>query len=220
MSVTGDVDGEPMKVGIALADVIAGKDAAIAILAALEKRRNGAMTVEERWITISLLDSARAALVNVAQNVLVSGFDAMRWGNAHPNLVPYQLFEASDAPFVIAVGSDAQWFACAESLGLEELARDSSLSTNAGRVEQRRRIVDAIAARVSTNSAAQWVAGLQRLGVPSGVVRSVKQALEGFAASAVYGVASPVGGEMRFPPPRLDEHGAVIRSLGWRAFQR
>src|SRR5205823_7357346 len=99
MAITGEPDGDPMKAGVALADVLAGKDAAIAILAALVQRfRTGA----GKRIHISLLDSARAALVNVAQNTLVSGRDAKRWGNAHPNLVPYRMFKAADQPIVVA----------------------------------------------------------------------------------------------------------------------
>src|SRR5205085_7907941 len=121
-----------------LADVIAGKDAVAAILAALVAR--GRTSTGQR-VFISLMDSARAALLNVAQNVLVSGEDASRWGNAHPNLVPYQLFDASDRPIVIAVGSDAQWASCVQILGLAELAADDRLSTNAGRLAQRERIV-------------------------------------------------------------------------------
>src|SRR6476620_3122393 len=112
MSITGERDGSPMKVGVALADVVAGKDAAIAILAAIMERSAGSLAADKRRINSSLADSARAALVNVAQNVLVSGNDAQRWGNAHPNLVPYQLFDAVDRPIVIAVGSDGQWRAC------------------------------------------------------------------------------------------------------------
>src|SRR5438128_5187548 len=148
MSITGERDGSPMKVGVALADVIAGKDAAIAILAAVVDRAGGPVAPDKRRINVSLAESARAALVNVAQNVLVSGEDARRWGNAHPNLVPYQLFDAADRPFVIAVGSDGQWRACADALGLQQLADDESLQTNAGRVENREMIVDALAARV------------------------------------------------------------------------
>src|SRR5690606_26449170 len=103
MSITGEPDGAPMKVGVALADVIAGKDAAIAILASLAAR---ARTGAGKRIVISLVHSAIASLVNVAQNVLVSGAEARRWGNGHPNLVPYQLFDAADRPMIVAVGSD------------------------------------------------------------------------------------------------------------------
>src|SRR5258706_12780143 len=148
MAISGEPDGAQMKVGVALADVIAGKDAAIAILGIVAERSSGKVPVERRRINISLADSARAALVNVAQNVLVSGRDAERWGNAHPNLVPYQLFEAADRPFVIAVGSDGQWRACANALGLSDLTDDDALRTNAGRVKNRDRLVSALGRRV------------------------------------------------------------------------
>ena len=214
MSVTGAPEGDPMKSGIALADVIAGKDAAAAILAALVGRDRGS----DRRISISLLDSARAALVNVAQNALVSGNDAARWGNAHANLVPYQLFRASDAHVVIAVGSDSQWMACAGALGLGELAQDERFRTNAGRVTHRRLVVSAIAARVSAETAADIVRRLQAAGVPAGTVKTVLEAIRDAGhASPVDGMASPIGGSIRRPPPRLDEHGSLIRTMGWRA---
>src|SRR4029078_10450491 len=109
MSITGEPDGDPMRVGVALADVMAGKDSAIAILAALVGR--DLLAVSERHIHISLLGSATAALINVAQNSLVTGHDARRWGNQHPNLVPYQLFPTADRPMILAVGNDSQWIA-------------------------------------------------------------------------------------------------------------
>src|SRR5688572_15906853 len=123
MAITGEPAGAPMKHGIALADVIAGKDAVIAILASLVGRREGDLRpAAERHLAISLSHSATAALVNVAQNALVTGAGARRWGNEHPNLVPYTLFEAADRAIVIAVGSDAQWKACATVLGLDAMA--------------------------------------------------------------------------------------------------
>src|SRR6185436_6012064 len=166
MAITGERDGAPMKVGVALADVIAGKDAAIAILAAVAARAAGGLAANKRRINISLADSARAALVNVAQNVLVSGADAQRWGNAHPNLVPYQLFDAADRPIVIAVGSDGQWRACANALGLEKLADDDTLKTNAGRVANRAKLTGAIATRVAEMGAEHWIGRLEGAGVP------------------------------------------------------
>jgi glutaryl-CoA transferase len=219
MAVTGERDGVPMKVGIALADVVAGKDAAIAILAAVAERASGSLSRDKRRISISLADSARAALVNVAQNVLVSGKDAGRFGNAHPNLVPYQLFDAADRPFVIAVGSDGQWRACARALGLDDVADDESLETNAGRVRNRDRVVSTLSERVREMRAQHWIDRLQSAGVPCGLVRTVAEALAVADASALTGVAPSVPGAVRFPPPRLDEHGESIRTLGWRAFQ-
>ena len=219
MAITGERDGAPMKSGIALADVVAGKDAAIAILAAVAERASGSLSRDKRRISISLADSARAALVNVAQNVLVSGNDAARWGNAHPNLVPYQLFDAADRPFVIAVGSDGQWGACARALGLDDLADDRTLETNAGRVKGRARIVAALSERVREMGAQYWIDRLQSAGVPCGLVMSVAEALAFADASPLTGVPPSVPGSVRLPPPRLDEHGRSIRALGWRAFR-
>src|SRR5215217_1005654 len=131
MSITGAPDGEPMKHGVALVDVLAGKDAVLAILAALiAKARTGV----GRHVRTSLAATAEAALINVAQNVLVSGRAPTRWGNAHANLVPYQLFRALDRPMIIAVGNDGQWRGCASALGLSELEHDEELATNAGRL--------------------------------------------------------------------------------------
>ena len=220
MAITGPTGGPPMKVGVALADVIAGKDAAIAILSALAERANASLPIDRRRIDISLADSARAALVNVAQNVLVSGTDAARWGNAHPNLVPYQLFDAADRPFVIAVGSDEQWRACTLALDLKELAQDQHLATNAGRLADRERVVDTIAKKVRQRSAEEWIQTLQASGIACGLVRSVREALAETNASPQTGVPPSVPGNVRMPPPRLDEHGAELKSLGWRAFQR
>jgi len=220
MAITGEPDGAPMKVGVALADVIAGKDAAIAILGIVAERSSGKVPVERRRINISLADSARAALVNVAQNVLVSGRDAERWGNAHPNLVPYQLFEAADRPFVIAVGSDGQWYACANALGLHELAEDDKLRTNAGRLKNRERVAASVADRVKTMKAEHWIDRLGSAGVPCGLVRTVAEVLKDADADPRTGVSPSVPGSIRHPPPKLDEHGESIRSMGWRAFQR
>lgn len=212
MSITGEADGEPMKVGVALADVLAGKDAAVAILARAGRPGGGGR------VYVSLAASARSALVNVAQNVLVSGRDAARWGNAHPNLVPYQAFHARDRLLVIAVGNDAQWMACARALGLGELADDPALATNAGRVAQRDRVTRAIATQLATCDAAHWQHVLDVAAVPNGVVRSVLEAIRGVDASALTGMPSSVGGTVRRAPPSLDEHGALVRARGWSAF--
>jgi crotonobetainyl-CoA:carnitine CoA-transferase CaiB-like acyl-CoA transferase len=217
MSVTGDPEGAPMKHGVALADVLAGKDAAIAILGALVAR--GA-TGEGRSVRVTLEESAEAALVNVAQNALVSGAAPKRWGNAHANLVPYQLFEAADRPLVIAVGSDAQWTACARALDLDQLADDAQLRTNAGRLAQRTRIVETIRARMRERTASEWRALFDASGVPNGVVRSVLEVLEAAHGSAITGMAPSVPGSIRRRPPKLGEHTELVRLEKWRAFQR
>jgi crotonobetainyl-CoA:carnitine CoA-transferase CaiB-like acyl-CoA transferase len=220
MSITGEPDGPPVKVGVALADVVAGKDAALAILGLIVERNNGLIEARRRRIQISLITSAIASLVNVAQSVLVSGGVPKRWGNAHPNLVPYQLFHTADAPIVVAIGSDSQWIACANALDLQSLADDEQLCSNAGRVRNRDRIVDAMESRLTSESAAHWVGKLNEAGVPCGMVRTVAEALENVDASALNGVESAVGGTVRMPPPTLDEHGAELRASGWNAFAR
>lgn len=214
MAITGEPGGDPMKVGVALADVIAGKDATISILAALLGRRAGG----NRRLFISLADSARAALVNVAQNVLVGGRDAGRWGNAHPNLVPYQLFHAADRAFIIAIGSDGQWASCVAALGLSALAADSRLATNAGRIAERERIIKEFSSLLRTAPAEVWLAKLANAGVPTGVVKDVREVVSEVNASALTGMPSSVGGRLRFRPPRLGEHATVIRHEGWSVF--
>jgi glutaryl-CoA transferase len=219
MAITGEPTGDPMKVGVALADVLAGKDAAVAVLGALAGRGRGRAPNERRSF-ISLAKSAVGALVNVAQNALVSGHDAVRWGNAHANLVPYQLFNAADRSIVIAVGSDAQWHSCARALGLDALAADDRLATNAGRLANRALIVDAMTNRVASRTAAEWLEALANAGVPAGIVRSVTEALADVDASALTGVSPNAPGTVRLPPPLLDEHGVLVRSYGWEAFRR
>jgi len=217
MSITGAPDGEPTRVGVALADIIAGKDAAIAILAALASRERVAT---DRRIFISLAHSATAALINVAQNSLVTGKDAARWGNEHPNLVPYQPFRASDRTIIVAVGTDAQWIQCANALELRDLANDPGLKTNAGRIAERRRIVDQMSQRLSERPASEWLALLSEKGVPCGLVNSVLESLSLVETSPLTGIAPSVPGEIRLPPPLLNEHGEEVRQHGWSAFHR
>ena len=218
MAITGEPSGAPMKSGIALADLMAGKDAAVAVLAALVGRSTNSS--QNRRLTVSLVESARAALVNVAQNSLVTQHPARRWGNAHANLVPYQLFHAQDRPIVIAVGNDEQWLRCVRALGLTELADDAALATNRGRLARRDQVVAAFSARLLQRPAHEWLRALDDAGVPCGVVKSVLEAIQDAAeASPLLGMPSSVGGRRRYPPPRLDEHGPLIRQRGWGAFR-
>ncbi|MEN9818124.1 MAG: hypothetical protein RLZ32_2004 [Gemmatimonadota bacterium] len=220
MAITGEPAGEPMKAGVALADLMAGKDAVIALLALLaaRERRPGGLPATDRRLQLSLAHSALAGLANVAANTLVSGAEARRWGNAHPNLVPYQLFHAADRPLVLAVGTDAQWLAAARALGLGALADDPALATNAGRLAHRDRVVDALARQLATASAAHWIDRLGGVGVPCGVVRTVREALEGTGATAGGGVPPAAPGTVRLAPPQLDAHGVLIRAHHWSAF--
>jgi crotonobetainyl-CoA:carnitine CoA-transferase CaiB-like acyl-CoA transferase len=156
--------------------------------------------------------------VNVAQNALVTGREAGRMGNAHANLVPYDLFAAADRSIVVAVGSDAQWRSLVRAVGLAELAADAELATNAGRLANRDQITDALSRRLRTQPAAVWQRLLDHAGVPNGVVKTVLEALRDVECSPLTGVAPSAGGTVRRPPPRLDEHGALIRRAGWGAF--
>ena len=222
MSINGEPGGDPLRAGVALVDVVTGKDAAVAVLGALVGCRGpGApLPARARRLHVSLAASAAAALVNVAQNVLVSGADAGRWGNAHPNLVPYQLFRARDRPVVVAVGSDAQWQACARALDLPDLAADARLATNAGRLAHRAELVARLAQRLAERPAAEWRARLERAGVPTGEVKTVLETLREVEASPLTGVAPSVPGTVRRAPPALDAHGALVRAHGWDAFAR
>ena len=216
MAITGPEEGPPSKTGVALADVIAGKDAAVAILAALVGRDAG--HVVARQLEISLMHSATAALMNVAQSSLVTGADAKRWGNAHANLVPYQLFATADRPLVIAVGTDAQWLAAVGAIGLEDLASDPGLLTNAGRVAQRERVSRAIGDRLRSQIATRWIERLDRVGVPCGLVRTVREAVADVPSSSVTGIAPVAGGRIGRAPPTLDQHGDLIRQHHWSSF--
>jgi crotonobetainyl-CoA:carnitine CoA-transferase CaiB-like acyl-CoA transferase len=217
MSITGDEGGAPVKSGLPLADIVAGKDATIAILAALASRPSPAAN---RRLHISLTHSATAALVNIAQNVMVGGHDARRLGNAHPNLVPYQLFAARDRSLVVAVGSDSQWRACAAALGLNDFAADPMLATNAQRMAERERIVAAMQARIETQMASWWLSRLSDAGVPCGVVKTVREALADIESSAATGISPSIPGRLRLAPPLLGEHDAEVRRDGWNAFRR
>jgi crotonobetainyl-CoA:carnitine CoA-transferase CaiB-like acyl-CoA transferase len=219
MSITGEPLGSPMKVGVALADVIAAKDAAMAIVAALFSRERGMLKTGDRHIVISLIHSATAALVNVAQNTLVSGSDARRWGNAHANLCPYELFDTADRPFVIAVGTDAQWRACMDVLGLGGLGNDPDLATNPGRLANRTRIVTEIARVLRGSPATVWNERFQRAGVPCGVVKSVSDAVREANGSPRTAIPPLPPASIRREPPLLDEHGPLIRLHGWNAFR-
>ena len=129
--------------------------------------------------------SATAALVNVAQNALVTGREPVRWGNAHPNLVPYQLFEAEDRPFILAVGNDAQWLACCEAIGRSDLAADPRYLRNAGRVEHRAELIRSLAETLRTRAAGEWMRRLREKGVPAGIVAATTARASGFLDQSV-----------------------------------
>ena len=172
MAATGEIDGAPMKVGVALSDIMTGLYATIGILAALHKRKE---TGKGEHVDVALLDCTLASLTNLAQFYLTSGKVANRWGNAHSTIVPYQAFEASDGWVVVAVGNDAQFARFAKLLGHGEWAEDERFALNRNRVTHRDILVPLIAAQMKTQTVAHWVKALQDIDVPVGPVNRMDQ---------------------------------------------
>jgi crotonobetainyl-CoA:carnitine CoA-transferase CaiB-like acyl-CoA transferase len=175
MSVTGEPDaagGRPVKVGVAITDILTGMYAATAILAALAWRER---TGRGQHVDLALLDVQVAALANQASNWLVGGVVPGRLGNAHPNIVPYQAFAASDGELVVAVGNDGQFQRLCEVAGAPALAADPRFATNADRVRNRDALVPALAALFRTRTRAAWTEALEAAGVPCGPINDVAQ---------------------------------------------
>lgn len=231
MSFTGEADGPPQKVGVAIVDLTAGMFALSAILAALRVRD---LTGMGQHIDISLLDSHLAWLANVGSNYLVSGEVPPRYGNAHPNIVPYQAFATNDGWLVVAVGNDRQWGRLCDALSRLELATDPRYATNSARVENRSALVPLLEEVFAQRSTAEWLSLLEAADVPAGPVNDVAQALSHPQVAAremvrkvahpgigaVNMVASPLKlsstpPSIRRHPPLLGEHtGEVWEELG------
>ena len=207
MAVTGEVDGEPMKVGVAVVDVLAGYAAASAILAALLE--GGGKRIE-----ISLADVARSALVNLAQNALVTGEEPRRHGNAHASIVPYGTFDTRDGQLMLAVGNDDQWRRFCDAAGLSELVSDPRFSTNPQRVENREVLWPIVARALRVRDRDDWTALLRNVGVPCGPVRTIGETLADPQLEARGMIASlrhPAAGDLRVVanPVKLSDTSAV-----------
>jgi crotonobetainyl-CoA:carnitine CoA-transferase CaiB-like acyl-CoA transferase len=168
MSITGERDGEPQKVGVALVDVVTGLFAAVGILAALRHRER---TGEGQRVEVDLLSSLLAALVNQGSAYTLAGAVAGRMGNAHPSIAPYELYPTGDGDLVLAVGNDKQFGALCEVVGLT--ADDPRFATNALRVEHRDALRTALVDALAARPAAEWVQPLNARGVPAGVVNDI-----------------------------------------------
>lgn len=167
MHLTGEADGEPQKIGVAFADIFTGLYSAVAIQAALiERARSG----EGQHIDTALLDSQVGVLANQALNYLVSGVTPKRMGNAHPNLVPYQVFPVADGHVVIAVGNEGQFQRLCGVLGAGEVATDPRFQSNAGRVAHRDIVVPALTAHTVKVTREALLAALEKAGVPAGPI--------------------------------------------------
>ena len=170
MHITGEPEREPMKIGVAFADVFTGLYAVIAVQAALmERERSG----QGQHIDMSLLDVLVGVLANQALNYLVSGVSPKRMGNAHPNVVPYQVFPTADGHVVIAVGNDTQFLRLCDVLLLPELAADRRYQSNAGRVAARTELVASVAARTIRMARAELLSALEKAGVPAGPIHDI-----------------------------------------------
>jgi crotonobetainyl-CoA:carnitine CoA-transferase CaiB-like acyl-CoA transferase len=230
MAITGDPDGEPMKVGVALADVLTGHYAHGAICAALVARER---TGRGARLEVSLFGATLASLMNVAQGALATGAEAGRYGNAHPSIVPYQLFHAADRTFAIGGGTDRHFrLLCEAVIERPELAADTLFATNGARVANREALVALLDAMFAAQPAEVWVTRCRAAAIPASVVQGVLEALRSEPARPLIGtiehpdagvyetVRHPVrfDGE-RLPlgstPPQLGEHTEkIVRELG------
>jgi len=178
MSITGEKDGHPgagpQKVGVAIADIMTGMYATVGILAALSHRQR---TGEGQYIDLALLDCQLAMLANQNMNYLVGGAAPGRMGNAHPNIVPYQVFETRDGHLILAIGNDRQFRRFAELNG-KDWAADERFATNAARVENRERLIPLIAAVMGDKTTGRWIALLEAHNIPCGPVNNIAEAFD------------------------------------------
>lgn len=229
MSITGEPDGEPQKVGVALVDVICGLFAATGILAALRHRER---TGEGQRVEVDLLSSLIGALANQASAYTTAGIVPGRMGNAHPSIAPYEVFPCREGDLVLACGNDRQFAQLTAGIGDPRLAADERFETNSARVQNRDALRSELIARFSGRSAGEWAAILSRRGVPAGEVNDVAGAIalagrlgldpvvdvsrpDGTSVSLV---RNPIGlsatpATYRNAPPRLGEHQDVLDEL-------
>ena len=222
MSVTGEAGAEPMKIGVALADVMTGLYAANAIQAALIHRLKSG---EGQYIDMALLDVQVATLANQAMNYLASGHNPQRLGNAHPNIVPYQAFATADGFMILAVGNDSQFERFCELAGQPQLAGDNRFKQNSARVKNRDILVPRVAEIMKSKTTVDWLKELNQRGIPCGPIndidqvfadpqvrhRGMKQMLSHPLAGSVASVANPIRlsatpVEYDRAPPMLGQH--------------
>jgi succinate--hydroxymethylglutarate CoA-transferase len=213
MSICGEPDGEPMKYGVAIVDLCTGMLACNAILAAISAR---VRTGRGQQVEVSLFDTGLFLLANVASNHLASGRDARRFGNGHPNIVPYTAYPVADAMIAVAVGNDAQFRKFAELLGHPEWGADARFARNQDRVVNRSALDVMIAEPLKQDRAETWLERLRAAGIPCGRINSVAQALADphtAAREMVRSLSHPTSGEVRTLgiPFRFSDTPASIR---------
>jgi crotonobetainyl-CoA:carnitine CoA-transferase CaiB-like acyl-CoA transferase len=221
MAITGSEESGPTKVGVAMSDLFAGCFALAGILALLAEREK---TGQGGHVETDLFTSTLASLINVAESALVTGREATRWGNAHPQIVPYRPFAASDGDFIVAAGTDRQFARLCEVVDRSDWAGDPSFRANPARVENRSALESSLEKIFPTRRRDAWIAACRAAGIPAGPVRGPLEALESTTARAlgavveaagVRFVASPIrldgrAAPVRFPP-KLDENGESLR---------
>ena len=174
MSITGPVDGTPYKAGVAIVDITAGMYASHAILAALHHREK---TGDGQYIDVSLFDSQLGWLANVGQNYLVSGDTSKRYGNAHPNIVPYEVFQTADGYLALGVGNDRQFQILCNTVNRPDLWADGRFQTNPKRVQYRRELIPLLQDVFLTGKTSEWISKLNPLGIPIGPINDIPSAL-------------------------------------------
>ncbi len=230
MSITGEPEGEPMKTGVAVVDLFAGQNAVIAILAALQART---LTGRGQQLDIALFDSQLGWLANVASNYLISGKLPKRHGNAHPNIVPYQSFQASDGWFAIAVGNDRQFGRLCEVIGRLDLANDERFAKNSERVQNREELIGLLKSIFLMRPVSEWLSALDEAEIPCGPINTFEQVFsmpQVQEREMLVKMDHPTIGELplvgsplkfsdtpvqyRLPPPLMGEHTEeVLREL-------
>jgi crotonobetainyl-CoA:carnitine CoA-transferase CaiB-like acyl-CoA transferase len=228
MSVTGEPDGRPLKVGAALIDMVCGLHATIGILAALQAR---AASGSGQRVEVSLLQSGLASLLNQASAHLLAGAVPRRLGNRHPSIAPYETFEASDGSFAVAVGNDTIFARLCDAIGRPELAADDRFATNAGRLARIDELGEILGETFATDTAETWIRQLNAEDVPAGPINDIPDAFALAARLGLEAVAevpsangetlhlpapaiglSATRAAVRRPPPRLGEHSDEIRA--------
>jgi formyl-CoA transferase len=222
MSITGEADGPPLKVGVAIADITTGMFASIGTLAAL---RDAERTGQGHHVQVSLYDSQLAWLANRGSDWLIAGEEPQRLGNAHPAIVPYEAFASSDGHVIVAIGTNEQFTRFCTAAGLPELAGDERYATNALRVEHRLELAACIADAIQRRPTADWLEVLAAANVPGGPVRTIPEAFahapyavvehDHPRLGAVRTVRSPIGLDGAYPtavaaPPLLGQHTAEV----------
>lgn len=229
MSLTGEIEGEPMKTGVAIADLMAGTYSAVAILAALHHRSHHG---RGQHIDMALLDTQVAWLSNAGQYFLTGGKPTPRYGNGHPTIVPYQTFKAADRWIILAVGNDEQFRRFCTFAGRPDLGTDERYATNRQRVRNRDTLVAVVAGLIVQHPADHWLEGLERLGVPAGPINDLRAVFDDpqvlardmriemdhpLSSDPVALIGSPfkfseTKVNYRYPPPRAGEHTETVLS--------